>query len=309
MSGQPAPRHIDRRIAELAGSQHRVISAVQLHALGQTSAQIDFRVSVGRLHVIERGVYAVGDASLAREGHWMASVLSIGADAVLSHRAAAAHWGLLAPTSGKIDVTLPRRTGRTKRERIRPHRVTSLPEDERTLHDGIPTTTLARTLLDLAGSHPRRLVERAVEESERVRLFDLTAIETLLERHARRPGTPLLSRVIDRYRDDHIHTRTTLERLFQDLCDTHDLPPPTVNAARGPFEVDFQWLDKQVIAETDGRDVHTTRAAFERDRARDAWLTAHGYRVVRFTWRQVTSAPLEVARVLRLLLSPRAGPT
>jgi hypothetical protein len=125
----------------------------------------------------------------------------------------------------------------------------------------------------------------------------------VLARYAGRPGTPALSAVIDAYRDDHIHTRSELERVFQDLCEEHAIAPPTVNAARGLFELDFQWLDKRVIAETDGRDVHTTRAAFERDRARDAWLTARGYRVVRFTWRQVTREPAKVASVLRLLLS------
>jgi hypothetical protein len=233
----------------------------------------------------------------------MASVLACGADAVLSHRAAAALWGLLPPTSGKIDVTVPRRTGRSKRQRIRLHRLAGLPGDERTLHDNIPVTTVARTHLDLAATLPRRLVERAVEESERQRLFDLSAAETLLARYARRPGTPALGAVIDAYRDDHIHTRSELERLFQDLCEEHAIAPPTVNAGGGLFELDFQWPDKRVIAETDGRDVHTTRAAFERDRARDAWLTAHGYRVVRFTWRQLTREPEKVASVLRLLLS------
>lgn len=303
MEGKLAPRHVDERIAALAASQHGIVAAAQLRGLGLTPRQIEFRLHAGRLHAVERGVYAVGHARLTREGRWMASVLACGADAVLSHRAAAAHWGILPPTSGKIDVTLPRRTGRRGRKRIRVHRVAWLTDDERAVHEGIPLTTVARTVLDLAATLRRRSVERAVEESERRRLFDLAAVETLLERRARQPGTPLLRAVIDGYRDEHLRTRQELERLFLALCEGHRIARPEVNALVGPFEVDFLWAEQRLVVECDGRDIHATRAAFERDRARDAWLTAHGLRVVRFTWRRVSSESDEVARLLRQLLA------
>jgi hypothetical protein len=181
--------------------------------------------------------------------------------------------------------------------------VASLYEDERTVHDGIPVTAVARTLLDLAAVARRRTVERAVEEAERRRLFDLGAVDVLLQRHARRRGVPLLSAVIAAYRDDHLRTRQELERRFLGLCDESGLPRPEVNTMVGRYEVDFHWAEKRLIVECDGWSTHATRAAFERDRERDAWLTVKGYRVVRFTWRRVVSEPHQVAQLLRGLLA------
>ena len=303
MEAQLDPRHLDARVSELAAAQHGVVSAAQQYAIGLTRGQVQFRLATGRLHVVERGVYAVGHRLLTREGRWMAAVLSCGEGAVLSHRAAAAHWGILPPASGAIDVTVPRRGGRRPRERVAVHRVRSLSADERIVHDRIPVTIVARTLLDLASGSRRRTIERAVEESERRRLFDLAAIETVLERHPRRPGAPLLRAVIAGYRDRHVLTREELERRFMALCEEHGLPRPEVNALLGPYEVDVFWEVARLIVECDGWETHGTRAAFERDRERDAWLTASGYRVVRFTWRRIVSEPDEVAGLLRGLLA------
>ena len=304
MEGKSDPRHLDQRVSDLAEVQHGVVAVAQLLAIGLSRSQIAFRVRTGRLHAVEYGVYAVGHRLLTREGRWMAAVLSCGEGAVLSHRAAAAHWRILPPPSELIDVTVSRRSGLRKRERIRIHRVTSLLHDEHTLHDGIPITTVARTLVDVAAGGRRRTVERAVEESERRRLFDLAAVDAVLERHPRRPGAPLLRAVLAGYRDDHLRTRMELERLFLGLCEEHRIPRPEVNAFVGPYEVDLLWREAGLIAECDGWSTHATRAAFERDRARDAWLTARGYRVVRFTWRRALSVPGEVADLLRSLLAP-----
>lgn len=94
------------------------------------------------------------------------------------------------------------------------------------------------------------------------------------------------------------------ERRFLALCADHGLDAPAVNNTVGQYEVDFLWDARRLIVECDGRDTRATRAAFERDRARDAWLTARGYRVVRFTWRRVMRRPDEVAKLLRRLLQP-----
>lgn len=302
MEGKVDPRHLDARIAELAGRQHGVVSAAQLHELGLTARQVESRLRAGRLHRVERGVYAVGHMALTREGRWMAAVLSCGNDAVLSHRAAAAHWGIRRSWRGRIDVTVPRRSGLSPGRTVSVHRVRSLMDDEWTVHEGIPLTTVARLLLDLASAVSRRELERAVEESERLALFDLRAIEALMHRYPKRPGSPALRAVLDAYRDDYGLTRSELERRFLDLCEIHGIACPAVNTTVGPFEVDFLWATQRLIVECDGRKSHGTWSAFERDRARDAWLTAHGYRVVRFTWRRVLSDSDEVARLLRRLL-------
>src|SRR5262249_36639150 len=140
------PRSADGVIAELADRQHGVVATWQLIRLGLNYDEVRYRASTGRLHRIHRGVYAVGYRTLTPKGHRMAAVLAYGPDAVLSHRSAAAHWGIGQP-SWKIDVTTP--GGRPSRAKIRAHRA-ALKPDEVTTHDGIPITTVARTILDLA---------------------------------------------------------------------------------------------------------------------------------------------------------------
>src|SRR4051812_25632030 len=160
------PRSPDAAVAALAGRQHGVVARRQLAALGLRSAAIDRRVAAGRLHPIHRGVYAVGHTVLALRGRWMAAVLAAGPEAVLSHRAAAALWAIRPGTW--IEVTAPHAP---RRRGIVGHRGTVAP-DERTVRDGIPVTTVARTLLDLAAILEPRLLERAMDEAEHAGLAD-----------------------------------------------------------------------------------------------------------------------------------------
>ena len=167
---------------------------------------------------------------------------------------------------------------------------------------GIPVTSPARTLLDLAAVVPPDAVERAVERAEALRIFDLGAILRLLSDNPRHPGRRALAGALEHYWEVPTPTRSELEDLFLDLCTRHGLPRPVVNARVCGYEVDFLWREQRVIVETDGHTTHGTRAAFERDRARDARLVAAGYRVVRFTYRQVTEASEDVVAVLHSLL-------
>ena len=287
---------------DLAARQHGLVTRAQLLGLGFGDAAIRHRLATGRLHRVARGVYAVGRPQVTRHGRWMAAVLACGADAVLSHRAAGAHHGLRPASAGSIDVTLPRTTGRKSRRGIALHRVASLRAEDRSVHEGIPVTSVARTLFDLASVVSPTAVERAVEESERLRLFDLRAVESVMDRHPRQAGSAVLRAILAEYSVDHELTRSELERLFLRLCQARGIPRPVVNRVVGPFEVDFSWPGQPLLVECDGRDTHGTSAAFERDRARDAWLTARGYRVVRFTWAGIVRRPDEVAALLRQLL-------
>ncbi len=176
-----------------------------------------------------------------------------------------------------------------------------LPTGETTTHRGIPITTVARTLLDLAAVVDRRSLERAVEQAEKLGIFDLTAVEAVLAAHPRRAGSANLKAVIALWAPPP-NTRSDLEDLFLDLCDAHDLKRPLVNTWIGEYEVDFLWPRERVIVETDSHRHHGTRAAFERDRERDARLAAAGYQVVRFTWRQMIEQPAFVAGVVRSML-------
>jgi predicted transcriptional regulator of viral defense system len=202
----------DRRIASLAAKQFGVVSTAQLLGAGLTRRQVDYRLALRRLHTVHRGVYAVGHPLLGPEGHDLAAVLACGRGAVLSHRSAAAHWGVRPSATATVDVIVPGRGGRARRKRIGIHRV-QLSQAEVTVHDGIPVTTVARTLLDLAAVVSPHGLARAIHGAERVRLFDLRAVEEALRRNAGRPGSRALAAALERYREPPM-TRSALERVL-----------------------------------------------------------------------------------------------
>ncbi|MDQ3720720.1 MAG: endonuclease domain-containing protein [Actinomycetota bacterium] len=271
--------------------------------VGLSDHAIEKRLQRERLIAIRRGVYAVGHAHLTAEARWLAAVWACGSTAVLSHRSAAAAWGIRPSSSPTIDVTVRSRTGRADRDGIRLHRVTRLSEDETAEGDGIPVTSWARTILDLAAVLPPRSVERALERSEQLRLFDLNQLDKSLIANAGRPGCAVLRAVLDEGRLGETLTQTKLEEAMFRLCTKSGLPRPEVNVEIGTYTADFLWREVRLIAETDGFQTHGTRAAFESDRVRDAELMLQGYRVVRFTYWRVLRHRKAVAAILRQLLT------
>jgi Protein of unknown function (DUF559)/Transcriptional regulator, AbiEi antitoxin len=259
------------------------VSVGQLRSLGFDRDAIARRVEAGRLHRLHRGVYAVGHTIVPPRGRWLAAVLACGENAVLSHRSAAAHWGIRPSAAARIDVTVPRTSGVRSTAAIVVHRPGR--PIESVTRDGIPVTTAGRTLADLATALPRRSLEKACEAAEALGLH--------VEIDPTHPGAKRLADV-----DPGVMTRSPLEDEFLALCDRYGIPRPLVNARVEGFEVDFCWPDERLIVETDGRH-HLTRARFESDRARDALLTSIGWRVMRFTGRQLRRASAQVAaRVL-----------
>jgi hypothetical protein len=225
-----------------------------LRALGLGSRAVQQRARAGRLRRLHRGVYAVGHGVLRPEGRRLAAVLACGEGAVLSHRSAASHWGLLETQGALIDVTAPR--GRHGGEGIRLHRSRFLDARDTTTHEGIPITTVPRTLLDLAATIQPHRLERALAQAQRLQLYDHRAIADVIARSNGHRATTALTKAISR--EDPKWTRSELE----------------------------YWPTHRLIVELDGWETHRTRAAFEQDRARDAALTAAGWRVVRFTWHE-----------------------
>jgi hypothetical protein len=288
-------------IAGLAATQHGVVSWRQLTDAGLGRGAIAHRAHSGWLHRLYRGVFAVGHLPSSPEARWMAAVLACGDNAALSHTSGLALWDLRASSDPKIDITVATRNGLSHRDAIRIHRSGTLTPVEVTTHEGIPVTTVARTLLDAAALLQPHSLTRTVERSEILELFDLTAIQVTLDLHPAHRGRGRLTAVLDLYRDDEL-TRSELEARFLALCDAHSFPRPLVNHMIGDDEVDFLWPHLRVVVESDGRRTHLTHRAFERDRAKDARLTVAGYRVVRFTHRQIRYDPRGVAAVLRALL-------
>src|SRR5262245_18144150 len=170
-----AIRSVDADIAALAARQHGVVATRQLAALGLPQRAVSHRAAAGRLHRVHRGVYAVGHPILTDNGRRMAAVLACRPGAALSHASAPALWEIRPTSATRIDVTVQSTGGRAKRPGLRVHRSSALHDDEVTEHQAIRVTTPARTLLDLASILPRRALERALDQTALMELFDLTA--------------------------------------------------------------------------------------------------------------------------------------
>lgn len=270
------------QVVAAAEARFGVISRPQLALLGASRSWITRQVQAGRLHRIHQGVYSVVPPSLLPvKGRWLAAVLACGPGAVLSHTDAAALWDLCAVPSGPTHVTVPTTAGRRKRSGITIHRSSTLLPSQTTTEYGIPVTSPGRTLADVRALLPQARVKGLIRRAQ-IRHLDVGAI----------PGE--VARV----------ERSELARRFIAVMRRHGLPAPLPEQVIGPYTVDFLWPGSKVIVEVDGWETHGTKTAFEDDRARDAWLTAQGYRVVRFTWRRVTRDGPWVARTLRQLLDP-----
>jgi hypothetical protein len=285
---------------------HGVVSRRELLAAGLACGAIDDRVRKRKYLVLYRGVYAVGHASLTIEGRRRAIVLACGEGAVLSHRSAAGAWALRADGSARWEVTVPaerRPAGpvRTYRKRLAPDEVTTL--------DGIPITTVPRTLFDLSSVIPIHQLRRAVERADQLELFDRSAVVTLLDRHRGRPGAPALAALLEDFRQHgETRTRSDLEALFLQICLDHGLPRPTINHSANGREIDATWPGIDLLVEIDSWKHHRSRTAFGLDRSKDRRALIDGRPTARFTGDELEQAPDAVAADLRALLRLATSP-
>ena len=291
------------RIGRLAERQHGVVSNAQLRAIGLNREAVRHRVGRGYLHPVHHGVFAVGHRAVTLHGRYMAAVLAGGPHAALSHRSAADLWELRIG-SGRISITVPHpRAALPKTLRVHRSRML-LPADVTELH-GIRVTTVARTLLDLAGVASTRELARAIDTAERRDLFDLTAVDDLLARARGRRGTSGLRQAVAAWRPRW--TRSELEDRFLALVDEASLPEPQHNVLLqgevAQHEVDALWPEPGLVVELDSFAYHRTRRDRERDAATDADLELAGYRVMRLTWDEATTHADRTLRRLRRLMA------
>src|SRR3954452_21721754 len=297
------PPLVDRRVAELARRQYGVVATWQLAELGLPQQAVSHRVAAGRLHRVHHGVYSVGHAVLGSRGHWMAAVLACGPGAALSHASAAALWDMRRSDARIVDVTA-RRSGR-KRPGLRIHRPRTLPRDEVTTREGIPTTTPARTILDLAALLSATRLNRLLDQAEILELTDYPSLDALARAHPGHHGSAKLQRALRTHYAGITLTNSDVEVRFLELCRRHGLPRPLVNHPVAGKQVDFLFPDARLIVETDSWRYHKTRRAFEDDRARDVLTSSAGYRTLRFTDRRLTKQPHHVASAIAAVLADR----
>jgi Protein of unknown function (DUF559) len=248
-------------------------------------------------------VYAVGHTRLTYRGRlWAAVLASGGVDAAtLSHRTAAALWDLIAP-HGRPEVTTLADNASTASLHVHRSKTLDPVNDVVRQPDGLPVTTVARTLADLAQVLTPHQLERTCHNAEVTRTLDAAAVKDQLARLTGRRSRALRQALATLSVAEPDITRSELEERFLALVAEAGLPRPMVNATIAGYEVDFFWPEQRLIAETDGAATHLTATAFEQDRERDAALQVAGFRVVRFTWRQVTQHPHDVTHTLSALL-------
>jgi len=270
---------------ELTRRQHGVVTRSQLLNLGLSRHAVDHRIAIGRLHPLWRGVYAVGRGTVGQHGLWMAAVLSCGPEALLSHRSAAALWGLLRPFEGvDIEVVVPygtprRRPGITTHRRCRPD-----PHPRRVVKS-IPVTDVVTTLVDLATCVSDALLIRALNQADRLDLLDAHGLRSAIEPLPRRPGLGRLRSLLDR--QGSAFADSLLELRFLRLVRAAGLSDPESQVHVNGYRVDFYWPALGLVVETDGPLDHRTPAQQGTDRLRDQTHAASGMTAIRFTEAQV----------------------
>ena len=303
----------DRAIAEVASRQHSVFSVDQALKAGGSRKMLLTRVRAGHLHKVDVDVYRLAGAPMTWEARMLASVMSAGPGALVSHRAAAALWGFEGFIQGTPEVSIPRGR-RYRRPGVRSHESTDLERCGSRRRDGIPVTDPARTLLDLARRTGDQRLLQGIESARRLKLTSWSELIATLAKHARRgrPGIRRLRRVIAKnvHRDEI--TDSDFELLVLGLLLEHGLPEPVVHhELRGLggeliAEIDLAYPRLRIAIELDGR-IHQEDAVFEHDRPRQNRIALDGWIILRFTWQMFRSHPEEiveqVAAAIRLATS------
>jgi very-short-patch-repair endonuclease len=293
----------DVSVARLAAEQWGVLSLRELRMCGMSRDAVKVRVRNGRLHPLYRGVYAVGHANITREGRFLAAVKACGPNAVLSHFSAAAHYDLV-----RWDGRFPEVTTRTERAHrgIRVHRSSKLEVQDITSHKGIPITTPARTLIDLAATFDYTALRRAVREAQRKLVTSRQILETL-DRLGPRPGIANLTKILA---TGPAPTRSELEDAVLDLLIKGGFQHPDVNRPltldNRRIVPDFRWSQQRLVIEADGAEWHDNPLAREDDAERQAILEAHGERVIRVTWTQAITRRAQTLTRIREAGAPLA---
>ena len=268
---------VDARLARLATRQHGVVCIDQLRGLGMSDNEIAYRVRIGRLHRLHRGVYAVGHLNFTDRSTFIAAVFAVGKGAVLSHVAAATLHGFMEFRGGPIDVTLPRRA--RHRTGIRVHFAAVV---DRTTRRGIRVTTPARTLLDVSRSEPRKVARRAVNQA----LVDRRVTIPMLYREAAGPRGARLRRLLA----DASPTRSELEDVTVEFLRRHGVQFES-NFVLDGWEVDFWIPERNLVIEVDGARFHDNALQRASDEAKRRALEAAGFRVQRLRWKDLFCAP------------------
>jgi very-short-patch-repair endonuclease len=292
--------------------QHGLATVEQLRALGVSRQMMRTRLASGLWVKADATVIRLAAMPVSWEGEVLARVLAAGPGAVASHRTAGALWNLDGRRRGIPEIAIPR--GRTyRRAGVRVHESRDLHLITSTLRSGIPTTPVARTILDLCAVVPVEDIQLAVDSARRQRVTDWAELLDTLARHARpgRPGVRVLRHHLDQHFREEAVTDSAFERLVMVLLATAGLPRPVlhhvVRSERATYEIDLAYPDRMLAIELDGG-VHLERSVWEKDHARQNALILAGWRLLRFTWRDYAREPTRIIREVRTALHASDSP-
>ena len=262
----------------------------------------------GRWERSLRGVYRSPEAPRTWRQELLAACLAIGPSAVVSHRSAAALWGLDGFGPGWIELSVDRQRFH-RLPGVIVHRSTDVDATSAILRTGIPVTGPARTIVDLGAVVPAWKVEAALESALGRRLVTLSGLRATLDEVARRGrrGAGVLRALLDERCDGTRLNESVLEARTLRLLREYSLPTPTPQwevrvGRRLVGRVDFAYPKLSLALEVDGFESHSSLTAFGRDRARQNDLVAAGWTVLRFTWDDVVHRPDRVASMVRRVL-------
>jgi hypothetical protein len=262
------------------------VTWAQLKHLEVPDATISRWTKTGYLTRVVPKVYAVGhDAPNSTADLWTA-VLYAGPGAMLSHESDAYHRGLIIYPPRTIHVSTPRAKIRSIPGFVTVHCERRL---ARVWHNGLPCTTIAQALLDVAATSDPKLVRRALSVLDYRKQLDVDAIEAIA--HTGRRGSKALRLALTEYRPQDAHVNGKLEEGFLDFCEAGGIPLPKVNVWVHDIQVDAFWPDRGLVVEMDGDAGHSSRAQRRKDRSNEVKLRAHGLRVVRYDWALLHAEP------------------
>ena len=279
MRGKRARIHTDVRIARVCEAQGGVAARWQLIGAGVSATAVDRRLAAGRLRVVHRGVYALAGRRLDREAQQQAAWLAIGDQSAVSAFDAAWSWKLCDVPSGPVWITVPRGTGRKRREGITLLRA-PLTDGDWVWRNGRRITTPARTLLDIADLLDRRALERVVDEAHYRQRVDTASIAAMLERNAGRRGAASLRRLLEDHELGSTRTESGLEEMFVTAYQRYGRHRFRTQQPFPPYRADLYFAAQHTIVEIDGP-AHRLPSRRVSDARRDAVLAARGLFTIR----------------------------
>ena len=301
--------HPDRLSASTARAQYGVINHRQLQAAGLGTEAIRHRRESGRLERRLPKTLRVGGAPSSWEQDLSAALLWAGEGAVISHRSAAALWGLDGCRPDVVELTSHRLLRSQLSEGLVCHRYSTLEADEITTIGPLRLTTPPRTLLDLAAVVPHSRLEVALDSCLRRRLATLEDLQATLHRHARcgRRGVRSFRAALTVRSPGYRPPHSALERKLGRLIASSQLPRPVrehpvVEAGREIYRIDFAYPEQMLAIEADGWMYHSDRIAWSSDQVRANVLTVRGWRVLRFTAHDLTKRPSWVIETISIAL-------